>query len=114
MSRTKACRIARKNLEAQVSPVLAKYRQYIEHLRPGSYRDIYPWHTPEDVAMEAACRLEQEGWRVRRIRYTGSAANYPGSYFLRVTAPLCPRSVWRRWLHRTFAGLENLIVPGCG
>ena len=54
----------------------------------GQSRDIYPWHTPEDVVMEAASRMRSHGWYVERLPYRGSTGNYSGGhYYLRVTAP---------------------------
>lgn len=85
---SRANRIADANLDAAVAPVLAKYREHVSTLRPGERRDIYPWHTPEHVVMEAARRLRNEGWKVDRRPYQGSLANYSGgNLFIRVTAP---------------------------
>ena len=83
-----ACTLAQRNLEEAVTPVLAKYRSFLEFLRPGQSRDIYPWRAAEDVVMETARLLTLDGWLVVRQRYTGSTANYSGGgYFIKVTAP---------------------------
>ncbi|MBK9141680.1 MAG: hypothetical protein IPM23_04235 [Candidatus Melainabacteria bacterium] len=91
--------IVDRNLEDLAAPLLERYRGYLAHLRPGLSRDIYPWSSPEDVVAEVARRLRAEGWIVTRRKYTGSRVNYPGTYFLRLTAPGVPdRGGACRWL----------------
>ncbi|MBZ0186577.1 MAG: hypothetical protein K8F91_10045 [Candidatus Obscuribacterales bacterium] len=110
---TCACDLATANLEAAVAPVLEKYLGYLTYLRPGQSRDIYPWHNPEDVVMEAARRLQAQGYQVVRMRYTGCRSNYSGGdYYLRVTAP--GATVRPGFVCRIIAGLQNrLCQAGC-
>jgi len=90
---------AARNLEDLAAPLLERYLGHLAHIRPGQSRDIYPWNSPDDVVAEVAGRLRAQGWIVTRRKYTGSRVNYPGKYFLRLTAPGVPdRGQVCRWL----------------